>query len=472
MLRIRHIGLGIAVGLTWMAGNNAAFAAKSDYKSVHTEAVVQALSRSRHVPSEILIQYRASGSASARSQVLERTRAREKETMLSERHRRDGKGDLVLATLPPDFDIADAVRALEADPAVEYAEPNWVYQHQDVSNDAYYTSGKLWGMYGDSTYPANAYGSQAGEAWNAGRTGSNTVYIGVIDEGVMHNHQDLAANMWVNPYETADGLDNDGNGYIDDVRGWDFNGNNNTTYDGAADDHGSHVAGTLGAVGGNAAGVAGMVWNVKIISAKFLGSRGGTLANAIRAIDYLTDLKARHGLNIVATNNSWGGGGYSQLLLDAINRGGDAGILFVAAAGNGGADLKSDNNDVVANYPSNYVCKTPTRNWNCVIAVAALTNTGALASFSNYGVNTVDLAAPGVSIYSTVPGRKNSSSYGAMSGTSMATPHVTGAVGLYAAMHPDATPEQIRAAILAATIPTPALAGKTVTGGRLNVSGF
>lgn len=425
-----------------------------------------------HVAGEVLIQYRPGVSPAVRDMARQRVKAVERETLMAERQRRDGKGDLVLLTVPLGRAMADVVRDLAADPAIEYVEPNWVYQHQGLANDSYYTNGALWGMYGDATYPANVYGSQAGEAWDVGHTGSKTIYIGVIDEGVMYNHQDLAANMWINPYDPADGIDNDGNGYIDDVRGWDFNANDNSIYDGTQDDHGTHVAGTIGAVGGNGIGVAGMVWNVQIITAKFLGGQGGTLANAIRAINYLTDLKLRHGLNIVATNNSWGGGGFSQMLLDAINRGGDAGILFVAAAGNGGSDKVGDNNDVVANYPSNYVCTTPSRSWDCVIAVAALNKTGARAGFSNYGAATVDLAAPGVSIYSTYPGLNGSSAYGAMSGTSMATPHVTGAIALYASTHPGMAPQQIRAAILSNTIATPDFAGKTVTGGRLDVGGF
>ena len=224
-------------------------------------------------------------------------------------------------------------------------------------------------------------------------------------------------------------------------------------------------------MGGNGTGVAGVNWNVTMISAKFLGRRGGTTANAIKAVDYITDLKTRHGLNIVATNNSWGGGGFSQALLDAINRGGNADILFIAAAGNGGSDGVGDNNDSTASYPSNYQC-TANGSYDCVIAVAAITSTGARSSFSNYGATTVDLGAPGSAIYSTLPTKQNGSTYGSYSGTSMATPHVTGAAALYAASHLSATAAQIRSAILGSTVPTPSLAGRTVTGGRLNVSGF
>jgi subtilisin family serine protease len=320
-------------------------------------------------------------------------------------------------------------------------------------------------MYGDTSSPANQYGSQAGEGWAANKIGSSTVYVGVIDEGIQIDHPDLQANVWVNPYDAVDGRDNDGNGYVDDNNGWDFDGNNNTVYDGGKrgtlDDHGTHVAGTIGAVGGNGIGVVGVNWQVKLISAKFLGRNGGTAASAIKAVDYITDLKRRHNLNIVATNNSWGGGGFSQALQDAIERANAANILFIAAAGNGGTDGVGDNNDSAANYPSNY----PNAN---VISVAAITNTGNLSSFSNYGSTTVDLGAPGSGIWSTTA----YNTYSSYNGTSMATPHVTGAAALYAAKNSGATAAAIKAAILNSVVLTPSLNGKTATGGRLNVSGF
>jgi thermitase len=171
--------------------------------------------------------------------------------------------------------------------------------------------------------------------------------------------------------------------------------------------------------------------------------------------------------SIVATSNSWGGGGFSQGLLDAINRGGNAGILFIAAAGNGGSDSVGDNNDTTANYPSNYQC-TANGTYDCVIAVAAITSTGAKSSFSNYGATTVDIGAPGSGVYSTTA----YNTYSSYSGTSMATPHVSGGAALYASTHPGATAKQIRDAIMSSAVPTASLSGKTVTGGRLNVSGF
>ncbi|MGI8978352.1 MAG: S8 family serine peptidase [Pirellulaceae bacterium] len=382
-------------------------------------------------------------------------------------------GRLDVLQLPAGASADDLLQQLRDNPAVAYAEPDYLVQPSSyVSNDTYYTSGSLWGMYGDdATSPTNAFGSQADEAWAAGNVGSTSVVVGIIDEGIDYNHPDLAANIWTNPVDVADGVDNDGNGYIDDIHGWDFANNNNTIFDGTTtngvDHHGTHVAGTIGGVGGNGQGVAGVNWNVKMISAKFLGPNGGYISDAIEALDYLTTLKTTYGVNIVASNNSWGGGGYSQAMQDAITRAANAGILFVAAAGNGGADGVGDNNDTTASYPSNY-STLASAGYESVIAVAAINSSGSLASFSNFGASTVDLGAPGVGIVSTLP----FNTYGNYSGTSMATPHVTGATALYAAANPGASAADIRAAIVASaqSTPTASLAGKTVTGGRLNIS--
>jgi subtilisin family serine protease len=293
----------------------------------------------------------------------------------------------------------------------------------------------------------------------------------------MYTHEDLATNAAKNPGEIAgNGKDDDNNGYKDDVYGWDFDGNNSSVFDGVQDDHGTHVAGTIGAVGGNTRGVAGMCWQVKLLNAKFLGNAGGTLANAVKAVDYFTNLKTRSTkpVNIVATNNSWGGGGYSTALYQAIERANAAGILFVAAAGNNASNI-----DVIPFYPAGYA------NSN-VISVASIDSDGKLSNFSNYGVTSVDLGAPGSSIASTIPvksGGSFGSGYAYMSGTSMATPHVTGAAALYAAVYESehkgqhATVAQIKSAILADVNETPpvkeplsALNGKSVSGGILDVS--
>ncbi|MBF6024357.1 S8 family peptidase [Lysobacter niastensis] len=415
-----------------------------------------------HEADQLLVKYR-DGSTSAQQDGVRRGLGAQK--LDTVRGGNGKKGELALLRLPAGRDLSSAISALSSNPNVEYAEPNWTYQHSATSNDTYATNGSLWGMYGDASSPANQYGSQAAEAWGAGHTDCSNVYVGVIDEGIFYNHEDLAGVVWSNPYDPADGVDNDGNGYVDDIRGWDFDGNTNDINSGKAnDDHGTHVTGTIAGAGGNGKGVAGVCWSgVKVISAKFLGRRGGSTANAIKAVDYITDLKTRHGMNIVATNNSWGGGGFSQGLQDAIGRANTAGILFIAAAGNDAYD-----NDVTASYPSNY----PNAN---IIAVASITSTGALSSFSQWGKTTVDIGAPGSGIWSTVPVSSKGnvvSGYASYNGTSMATPHVTGAAALYKSSHPGATAADVKAAILGSAVPTPSLQNKVVTNGRLNASGF
>lgn len=416
------------------------------------------------VPGELLVQFLPGANAADKSRALGRIHAEVVDSVVHESKRDDGGGDLVLVRYQPDFTPAAARREIESDPAIEFAEPNYLYTHQVTSNDTYFTNGSLWGMY---SVPINAFGSQASTAWTNDKFNCGTVYVGIIDEGYMYTHEDLAANVGKNPGEIpGDNIDNDDNGYIDDVYGWDFDGNNNTVFDGVNDDHGTHVAGTIGGVGGNGKGVAGVCWSVKLLNAKFLGNSGGTTANAIKAVDYFTDLKTK-GINIVATNNSWGGGGYSQGLYDAVERANTAEILFVAAAGN-----NSSNNDATLFYPASYTN-------NNIIAVASITSAGALSSFSNYGYTSVDLGAPGSAIYSTVPvssikrGKKTiASGYANYSGTSMATPHVTGACALYAANHPLASASAIKTAILGSALATSSLSGKTASGGRLDVSKF
>ncbi|QDV32187.1 S8 family serine peptidase [Tautonia plasticadhaerens] len=416
-------------------------------------------------PGRVLVQFEPGVGEAMRDQLLGRFDAGRERSVGSPGRAAEGRGALELVSLPPGLSVARAVGAFEASPIVSFAEPNWIYSTQATSSDPYYTGGSLWGMYGDGTSPANPYGSQAGEAWASGFTGSAGVYVGVIDTGLQPTHPDLDANVWTNPEDPADGVDNDGNGYVDDIHGWNFAADTNTIYE-KWDEHGTHVAGTIGAEGtdaseGTGQGVVGVNWDVTLISAKFLtGPRGtGNTADAIEAVDYFIDLKARHGLNIVALNNSWGGGGYSQGLFDAIGRADSAGILFVAAAGNNGA-----NTDASAYYPAGY-------NLPNIISVAALDRNGNLAGYSNSGANSVDLAAPGSAIYSTVPG-----GYASYDGTSMATPHVTGAAALYASKALAATglmppAARIKEAILGGAIPTPSLTGKTLTGGRLDVPG-
>lgn len=447
------------------------------------------------VPGELVIQYWDGSTDTQRDAARAKVGATPKRTL---HVAAEGRGHLEVARLPANANVEAAIATLKNDPGVAFAEPNYTYSRPVVSavpTDRGYTNGSLWGMYGDDkptpVGPAgttNPYGSQAEKAWAAGKTGRQSVYVGVIDEGIRFDHGDLAANVWTNLGEIPDdGIDNDGDGYIDDVHGWDFYHHDATVYDVGEDNHGTHVAGTIGARGSNTdwdgqcncGGVVGVNWNVTLISAKFLGPDGGSLDDAVQAIDYFTMLKKTKGLNIVALNNSWTGGGDSQALHDAIIRAAKAGILFVAAAGNEGS-----NNDGVRSYPSGYSTLQGTStesaaSYESVIAVAAIDSNGALASFSNYGRTTVDLGAPGVGIWSTTASPSDwLNPYAQMSGTSMATPHVTGALALYASVYMASGPtsaiqaRQMRTALLNTVIKTSSLNGRTVTNGRLNIDGL
>jgi subtilisin family serine protease len=341
---------------------------------------------------------------------------------------------------------------LKSSPLIAYAELNGTLrQTASVPNDPSYIDGSLWGLHntGQSGGKADA-DIDAPEAWQI-TTGSDSVVVAVIDTGIDINHPDLRDNIWVNPGETAgDGIDNDGNGFIDDVHGWDFANNDASVYDGPDDDHGTHVAGTIAGRGNNGTGVVGVSWNTKIMSLKFLDPYGST-SDAIAAVNYATMMKSR-GTNLRITSNSWGGGGYSKGLKDAIDAGGQSDILFVAAAGNDGL-----NNDALPTYPASYES-------TCIIAVAATDRNEGLAGFSNYGKTSVDIGAPGVSILSTLPGN----TYGSLSGTSMATPHVSGVAALAVAFDPNISVSELKSAILGGVEAIPSLANKTVTGGRLN----
>ncbi len=371
-------------------------------------------------------------------------------------------------TLEPGTSVEAAVRALLRDPAIRYAEPDYVLTVEHTASDELYVNGSMWGLYGPDSTPSGSYGSGAGDAWKqTDEIGSRDVVVGILDTGIDIAHKDLAANIWTNPFETlGNGLDDDGNGYVDDVHGWDFFHDDASVYDSlAADYHGTHVAGTIGAAGSNGEGLVGVNWAVTMIPAKFIHGDGLT-SDAVAALDYITDLKTRHGLNLVATNNSWTGAENSTALRDAINRGGDAGILFVAAAGNDGEDIDDE-----PAYPAATECATrfdtgDPRGFDCIISVAAITETGDLADFSNYGATSVDIGAPGQAIASTFP----SGQYAYMDGTSMAAPHVTGAIALLASCRDVTTPDGLRQSILDHGINTPSLNGTTVTGDRLNVA--
>lgn len=327
--------------------------------------------------------------------------------------------------------VLKAIEELKKQSCVAYAEPDYLIQATDViPNDTYY--GNLYGM--------TKIGAPL--AWNK-CTGNDEIVVGVIDTGINYTHPDLADNIWTNPGEIAgDGIDNDNNGYVDDIHGWDFYDNDSDPMD--DNSHGTHCAGTIAGVGNNGTGVVGVSWNSKVAALKFIGALGGATSDAIEAINYATAM----GFDL--TNNSWGNTSYSQALSDAISAGG----LFVAAAGNYASD-----SDSTPFYPACYELDN-------IISVAATDSNDELASFSNYGATSVDLSAPGVSIYSTILGEQ----YGYKNGTSMAAPHVSGTAALLLSANSSLSSAQIKELILSNVDSVSGLQGMAVTGGRLNIA--
>ena len=427
---------------------------------------------SEFVPGQILVRYRNDDLGGISESQLTSLTARGRQ--IPARVERFDASALVkglrLVHVAPD-ETLNAIEALKDDPNVLYAEPDYIIHADVTANDPQFT--QLWGLKNTGQSGGTAGADIDAElAWNT-TTGSSNVVVGVVDTGIDIGHPDLTSNIWVNPGESGggketNGVDDDGNGKIDDVNGWDFNHNDRTVYDGPAvctdstsdafndpvDEHGTHVAGTIGASGNNGVGVTGINWQVKIMPLKFLGPCGsGPSSAALSGINYAVAMRSR-GVNIRVLSNSWGGGGFSQSLLNGIQAANSAGILFVAAAGN-----ESTNNDQAPHYPSNY-------NVPNVISVASTTRTDGLSSFSNFGPNTVHVAAPGSSILSTTPGN----TYSTFSGTSMATPHVSGVAALICAAFPNITLQQLRAALIYSGDSLPILATRTVTGRRLNAA--
>lgn len=288
-------------------------------------------------------------------------------------------------------------------------------------------------------------------------TGSKDVVVAIIDSGIDLNHIDLKNNIWKNLGEIPDNnIDDEGNGYVDDVNGWNFYNNTNNVQDNYG--HGTHIAGIIGAEGNNSLGIAGINWHVSIMPLKFMSDSGaGFTSGALAAIDYILMMKKNFGVNIVVINNSWSAGyGYSAVMDGRIKSLNEANIVFVAAAGNSGKD-----NDIYPSYPGSY-------NQENVINVGSFSNeTLSLTASSNYGKNTVDLAAPGYLIFSTLPRNY----YGYMSGTSMAAPQVSGAVALLNSIKKGITVSEVKGAILGGVDKMPGLVGKVATEGKLNVAG-
>ncbi|MDH5229958.1 MAG: S8 family serine peptidase [Gammaproteobacteria bacterium] len=379
-------------------------------------------------------------------------------------------------------DVIATLTTLYNDPNVVYVEPNYIILHRPPSsanraptpvapapsptvpantnpvnttiappiranalpNDSRFVD--QWGLHNTGTTGGTADADiDAPEAWDI-TAGSPDIVVAVIDTGVDYNHADLAANIWTNPGEIAgNGRDDDGNGFVDDVRGWNFVADTNDPMD--DNNHGTHVAGIIGAVGNNTTGISGVNWQVKIMPLRFMDNNGaGSVNGAIQALAYAIANGAR------VSNASWGSTTTSQALFNAIQTANNAGHVFVAAAGN-----SSINNDRSPEYPSSYQL-------NNIISVAASTMTDSMANFSNFGATSVDLAAPGMQILSTV----RSNNYANFSGTSMAAPFVTGVVGLLYSLNPSLSVADVRTAILSNVDALPAFSGLVASGGRLN----
>jgi subtilisin family serine protease len=483
------------------------------------------------VPGECIIQYRSNVTAEQKAAVRDRFKAELKEdlryagTRSSKAAAQPGGTELVTLDLGIQGQALSKneiekrqlaqIDKLNNDPNILTAEPNYFIHKADdhfYANDPYYIQGKTWGVKtaglnsvarasdprrkvtrpvatslhasdlsarsaasaskpkvasssksqrastahveaSQRSLDSSAYSTHADKAWAAGHVGSKSVFVAIVDSGFQANHPDLAPNVW---------------GQI----GQDFyNPDNPQLFASDEDPHGTHVAGIIAGVGGNSVGIAGVMWKATIIEAKFLGSDGtGDTASAIQAIRWITDLRKSKNLNIVAINASWTSSRKSPALLAAIKDAGRNGILLVAAAGNDHLNSDSKYKSYPAGYDTEHDTydKTPSLAFNSVISVAAIAPDGSLAPFSNYGAHSVQIAAPGVDIWSTW----TRSSYKADSGTSMAAPFVTGGVALFASSHPRATAEEIRRAILSSATRDPALVGKVASGGTLNLSSF
>ncbi len=352
--------------------------------------------------------------------------------------------------------VEQAVRDLERRPDVEYAEPDYIRHPTGYADEPRFR--ELWGLNNTGQTVNGTAGSPDvdlnGSEASTVTQGNPNLVVAVIDDGVDFTHPDLAGRKWVNPGESGadslgrnkatNGVDDDRNGYADDVNGWDFVNNDNTVHNSPTDTHGTHVAGTI-AASVNGGGVVGVAPNVKIMALNFLGSgpSPGSVSSEIKAIQYATKMGVR------ISNNSYGAAGFVQAEKDAIDA---SGQLFVAAAGN-----ESINNDTSASrsYPASYASPN-------ILSVAAINNRGGMPAFSNYGATSVDVSAPGVSILSTVPGK----TYAYYNGTSMASPHATGAAALAASANPAllGNPVGLKKAIMDSGKPAPSTAGKTVTG--------
>jgi subtilisin family serine protease len=419
----------------------------------------------KYVPGEVMVKFRPG----VKSEAMYAAHAAVKAQVLRRFHNLPG---LERVRVPKDMSVEQAVTIYQRNPNVLRAHPNYIWREYDVPDDPQFS--EQWGL--NNTGQTGGLPDadiDAPEAWNL-TYGSNDVVVAVIDSGVYYGHPDLAANIWENSQECSGviGIDDDGNGYIDDCHGIDVYNNDSDPMDDRG--HGTHVAGIIGAVGNNSVGVAGVNWNTKIMACKFLDNAGhGSSAGFIECLEYVADMKDR-GVNIVAVNLSVGGGGADPDVASAIDSLRQRGILAIAAAGNGDLLGNGINLDESPAYPASFFLPN-------IISVAATTSADAITIFSNYGRRTVHLGAPGEDILSTMaPGSTIAllpacplagDLYCSLDGTSMATPFVAGVTALLKASNPTLDWRAIKNLILAGGDNVSSLAGKTVTEKRLNANG-
>ena len=416
-----NVWMQLAIGTMTAAATTLA-AANSTHSIIPDE---HALSH-EHVPNALFVRFNSNASAEVQDDLLAVVGGSIRESFWLV------PGLVSIDTSLP-VDEALAILARRSD-AIDYVEPIYVvHAFENIPNDPQY--GALYGM------PQ----IRANLAWDE-HTGDQDFVIAIIDTGLDYNHQDITGNAWTNPGEIqGNGQDDDGNGYVDDIHGYDFSNNDSDPYD--DNSHGTHCGGTIGGQGNNGVGVVGVNWNCRLVGVKFLSGGGsGSTEGAIASVQYCAANQFK------VSNNSWGGGGFSQSLYDGIQNAGDQfGHVFVAAAGNSGSNG--------ASYPAAYDCTN-------IISVAASDSNENRASFSQYHAIEVDLAAPGVDVVSSVPGN----GYDSYSGTSMATPHVAGGVGLVYSVMGESSAEEIIDLILSTVRPVSAWNGLTATGGILDVN--
>lgn len=391
---------------------------------------------------EILLSFNDTSSPTDQSQLLSENSLSEIKVL--------NHGQIILVADLSGKSMSETIQVLQTSPLVKYAEPNYVISVNALPNDPFFYL--QWALNNDGNFSNSVPDNDVNvvEVWND-YTDSSSVVVAVIDTGVDYQHRDLSANIWMNQAEIpGNGVDDDSNGYIDDVYGYDFNNDDADPMDDHG--HGSLCAGIIGASGNNGFGMSGISWNAKIMALKFLDNNGmGNTADAIEAIVYAQD----NGAKIL--NSSWGGGSYSETLYDVIGQVDQSGLLFVAAAGNDALDT-----DLSPHYPASFDLEN-------IISVAAIDPYENLASFSNYGLQSVDMAAPGDSVLSTVPASVYGSEFIYMSGTSMAAPHVSGSAALLWSIYPDYDQRQIKSILMNSLRALNTLAGKTVGGGVLDL---